>query len=213
MGSMLLLGAGGKGAASAPPFIGASFDGVTSSQVTLSNGNLTATVNSSTNNIGARSTALKSTGKYYFEMTATKITGNSMGFGMLTAAGTYVNMINDATNCLEVIPTGTIISNNSSTGRTTGAYVTGDVLCFAVDLGTRKGWVRKNGGNWNGLAIGSENPATGTGGVTILPTVSFSPAVAFGGGAPPITEAGTGNFGSTAFAQSVPSGFTAGWPA
>jgi len=194
------------------PVTYATLDGVNSSQVTVSGGGLTATVNNSTNNIGARSTAVKNTGKFYFEMTAVRITGNSMGCGLITPAGTYTNMVNDATQCLMVIPTGTIFSNNTTSGINIGAYVTSTVLGFAIDFPLRRAWINKNGGIWNGAAIGSQNPATGLGGATLLPTVSFSPAVAFGGGAPPVSEAATANFGASAFVGAVPAGFTSGWP-
>lgn len=210
MGTLLLLGAGGAGGAGVPPFTGATFNGVNSSQVILSNGNLTATLNPSTNNVGARSASGKTTGKYYFEITAGPMHG--AGCGMLTAAGTYLDMINNGTNCLMVSSgTGTIFTNGTSAGGVGSSYASGDVICFAIDLGVRHAWARKNGGNWNNS--GTANPATDTGGVTLYATVGFSPAVGFGGGSQQTGDAFTGNFGATAFAQSVPSGFTAGWSA
>lgn len=43
----------------------------------------------------------------------------------------------------------------------------GDIISFAYIPSTKKVWVRKNGGEWNGDVIGNQNPATGTGGQVI----------------------------------------------
>jgi hypothetical protein len=87
----------------------------------------------------------------------------------------------------------------------------GTLTGIAVDLDARKTWFRKGAaGNWNGLVIGSENPAAGLGGVVMAATISFLPVVVFGPGA------GSDyilNAGASAFVGAVPSGFTAGWPA
>src|SRR5438552_18564202 len=55
----------------------ATFDG-TATNVTLSNGNLTATQNANAL-AGARSTANKSSGKFYFELTVGSLTGFADG--------------------------------------------------------------------------------------------------------------------------------------
>jgi hypothetical protein len=67
-------------------------------------------------------------------------------------------------------------------------------------------WLRANGGNWNGDP--TANPATGTGGYSFgaaagqlfVPFASLAPASL------------TANFGASSFTDTVPSGFTAGWP-
>jgi hypothetical protein len=189
----------------------ATFDG-TPSNVTLTNTNLTATHANTTNNSGARSNSNQSTGKFYFEVAVTTTHGAFDCVGILTAAGTYTDLVTSGVNCMAIYKgTGNISSNNANSGRTLGAIALGDTIGVAVDLAARRGWIRKNGGNWNGLAIGSENPATGLGGVVVAATVSFAPAVGFGGSGTAANDAMTANFGDTAFQAAAPVGF-ANWP-
>jgi hypothetical protein len=183
------------------------FDPATLTNVTLSNGGLTATHTNATDNSGARVASAKSTGKYYFEMT---ISSGPLSFdmvGMLTSAGTYTNLVNDATNSVSVgLNNGFIYANNAYTNKNVAAVVVSNVLGFAIDLTTRKAWVRKGAGLWNNTA--GEDPATAVGGVTVG-AGSFAPAVGFStGGA---GTAVTANFGATAFANAAPSGFI-NWP-
>jgi hypothetical protein len=105
--------------------------------------------------------------------------------------------------------TGGIFSNGVNTGKTVGISNVGDVYSFAIDLTADLGWIRKNGGNWNGDA--AANPATGAGGVTIA-AGSFAPLVRFAA-AVVSTDQMTGNFGQSSFAYTVPSGFNSYWPA
>jgi SPRY domain len=186
----------------------ASFDGAVSA-VNVSNDNLTATHASAANNAGVRSLSLKSTGKFYFEVAMTTTHGAFDCAGILTSSGLFVDLVANGANCVVAYKnTGNIFSNNANSGKTLGAMAAGDVLGFAIDLTARKGWVRKNGGNWNGLAIGSENPATGLGGVTIAATATFAPAVGFGGTGTAAGDEMTANFGGTSFAATAPAGFT-----
>jgi len=181
-----------------------SFDGILGSFMTLSNGNLTATHNAiNSTATGARSAAVQSSGKYYFEITVAVYNGSGDGAGILASSGTYADMCNTATNCTEVnFSSGNIQSNNTYSGKSVGALAPGAVLGFAIDLTARKAWIRKGAGNWNNDA--THNPATGAGGVTIAATVGFSPAIAFNSW---VGDNGTGNFGATAFANAAPSGF------
>jgi hypothetical protein len=189
----------------------ATFDPATVSagDVTLSNGNLTVTHVTGTANVGVR--GISANGKYYFEIThVAGIAGDAIG--LVTTTGTYGNVL-AGTNCTVVFTTsGNISSNNGASGKNIGTLTpSSTVMGLAVDLTARKAWFRKGAaGNWNGLAIGSENPATGLGGVTVAPTVSFMPVVAFGassGG-----DVYTANFGASAFTGAVPAGFN-NWPA
>jgi hypothetical protein len=192
------------------------WDSGTVSNVTLSNGNLTATHSNTTDNSGARSTAGKNGGKLYFEVAATDLDGNADAIGIITAAGTFTNFVTNGTNCAAVYRnTGNIFTNNANSGRTLGALVDGDVIGVAVDLDNDKVWFRKApSGLWNGQAIGSQDPAANIGGASIssFSSTTMAPAIGFGG---PSTQAGdnmTANFGATAFVGAVPTGFTAGWP-
>ena len=77
--------------------------------------------------------------------------------------------------------------------------------CFAVDCDNSKFWCRKDGGNWNNN--GSANPATNTGGVTLPAGLVYLVVGCRSSG-----EWVDLNLGQNTFAQSVPSGFTSGWP-
>ncbi|MEJ2435467.1 MAG: hypothetical protein P8Y53_20805, partial [Pseudolabrys sp.] len=82
------------------------------------------------------------------------------------------------------------------------------VMCCAVDLDNRRIWFRKNNGYWNYSS--TADPATNSGG--------FDISAIMGLGVWPFVTSGvngaacTFNFGDSAFAQAVPSGFTPGWP-
>jgi len=88
----------------------------------------------------------------------------------------------------------------------------GDYLYIAVDLDNGQVWFRKNGGAWQGLT-NTGNPATNTGGIPFSgttfaypPQARVFPAAGMGNGGQYVF-----NLGASAFANSVPAGFTAGW--
>jgi hypothetical protein len=198
----------GVGPITNPAF--ATLDGTPSSGfVTMSNGNLTATMNSSGGAAEVHSTAVKSSGQYYFEYKygPALAGGHAIGVSLSTAVPGGGDL-NNGTKCTAVLPGGAslIYSNNVSTGKDLGSAANNDRYDFAIDLTNRKGWIRRNGGNWN--ADAAANPATNTNGVTIA-AGSFSPSFYFASGS---TNTLTANFGASAFTGTVPSGFS-GWPA
>lgn len=175
---------------------------------TLSNSGLTATHSSTANNSGARSNSYQSTGKFYFEVTMTTIHGANDCAGIILQTGTQTELVTSGHSCVAVYKsTGPIFANNTSSGKSLGAIAAGDVIGCAIDLTARKAWLRKNGGNWNGLALTSENPNTGLGGVTIA-AGAFSPVIGFGGSGTALNDAMTANFSGTG----APTGFGP-WPA
>jgi SPRY domain len=179
--------------------------------VTLSGGNLIAAHSNTTTNSGARSAAQKNSGKHYFEITVNNW-GAGDDIGVVTPAGTYTNVVSNGTNGAYVyMSSGNIWNDAGLTGLSIGAVGVGNVIGVAVDLDNEKIWFRKApAGNWNGQVIGSQNPATNTGGAS-LSTVSattVSPVVGFGSSA---LGNVTANFGASAFTGTVPSGFIAGW--
>jgi hypothetical protein len=179
----------------------ATLDGV-ASNVTLSNGNLTATHASTTAPAGARSTASKTTGKYYFEVSIGVAVTPFDGVGVLSSTGTYAD-VQAAANCLIVYLQGGIYALGASSGKSIGAISVGNVIGVAVDLDARKGWIRSGAGTWNGDP--THNPATGAGGIAFTAAVPFAPVIYFDtGGA---GNARTGNFGQSAYANAAPAGF------
>ena len=101
------------------------------------------------------------------------------------------------------------------TARSAGAGgpnpASGNTVSVAVDLDNKRIWYRVNGGSWNN--DGSADPVTNTNGK------DRTAVTASGNTAKPAwcdfstSEACVVNFGSSALAYAVPSGFTAGWPA
>src|ERR1700733_2954875 len=113
------------------------WDPTTIASVTLSGGNLVATgTGGSSPNQGAcaPSSAGKTSGKWYFEVTFTNASGGNYGSGIGTTASTYTGMGNNATTGSEVFVSGAIYTNGAYTGLTLGGRSSGDVIGIAVDL-------------------------------------------------------------------------------
>lgn len=175
----------------------------------LSVDKLTATHTAAISDSGARSTSLRSSGKFYFEATIGATHGQADAVGLLTMNGTFADSP-QARNVTADYSTTTIWSDNTSWGNL-GTWVAGDHIGVAINLDNRKGWFRRNNGNWNNST--TDDPVANTGGVTIAPNVPFSPFVGFGGST--VGQAGDNisiNFGQSPFSMAQPSGFKL-WPA
>lgn len=96
---------------------------------------------------------------------------------------------------------GNIYSNTSKVGTGTSFGTAGNIVCVALDAVNRLVWLRVGSGNWNGSA--TANPATGTGGIAVAGSASLCAAICTDESA-----VFAANFGASAFAQSVPSGFS-----
>jgi len=178
------------------------YNGTPSAGIVMSNGNLTVTHGTTSNGVGVNSTAFLTTGKYYFEVTVQVSTfgGNHLG---LYKSGTFAAAVTTGTATAVVVgASSNIYTNGANTTKNLGATAVGDVFGFAIDLTNRLAWIRRNNGLWN--ADAAADPVTGAGGVTIA-TGSYAPYVAFTNGA--ATNAFTGNFGQSAYANAAPSGF------
>jgi hypothetical protein len=181
-----------------------------SANITLSNGNLTATASSATGS-AVRTTISQSTGKYYFEIAGTGTPANSFA-GLTTGTKSLDTIQASASSCiLARFSDGLILNELNFVGNMAGgaAGVNGDVTCLAVDMTNKRIWFRRNSTNWNDNA--SFNPATNVGGYDISPTFASTAAFPF------VSFNGTGfnyiaNFGASTFVGAVPAGFTSGWP-
>jgi hypothetical protein len=182
------------------------------SGVTLSGSNLIATstsASSSTTMHWARAADGQVSGKFYWEVTMT-------GWAGANTAAALANHSTDLTQWNA--PTLLALYNNGNlylggnivksgfTGMASGA-----VVCIALDVGAQLAWFRIGAaGNWNANA--ANNPATGSGGVSIVAigggAINLYPAAVF-----TAAEAVTANFGGGAFAGVVPSGFVSGFTA
>jgi hypothetical protein len=185
-----------------------------SANITLSGTNnlvLTTTSNAQGN---VRTVDRQLTGKLYWENTLTTITGQ-ISAGIANQAVTLGSLSpqapNTVVNAIVVTNSGTI-NLNGTTGASLGAFASGGVACFALDLVAQLFWIRNGAaGNWNGSA--TNNPATGVGGMSAPFIGGGIPAyalAAFTNGS--TTSSITANFGDTVFTGAVPSGFTSGFP-
>lgn len=169
--------------------------------VTLSGGNLVATATAATGQV--RAIDYRTTGKLYFEVAFDASGGNSGT--QVGVCGTAADLFNGTFMFAYNGQTGNYAVGNGGPSGTGLGALNSATACFAIDVPNKKGWVRKNGGLWNNDA--AANPATGTNGIDLT-------AIAVDGLQPFCTQSNTGvataNFGSSAFAQTVPSGF-AGW--
>lgn len=178
----------------------------------LSSGNLTAISSSAAGVHGVASVDGKTTGKYYVEVTIGGTTfASNTGLGINTLSPSWASSPAATNASYTYFTTGNIWYNGAFTSFTLGAVVAGNVIGIAVDLDNNKVWYRKGAGNWNGNA--THNPATNTGGISLSTVAAagrywFLSAVADANS----TASYALNAGDTAFTQTVPSGFTAGWP-
>lgn len=178
-------------------------------RVALTNGNLTATNTTTTQPSGVRSVSSFSTGKYYWEATAGPWNSFSTDIGMGNASQAF-NGAALGSGGIFLNKDGAIYRNGSASGMPTfGIRAAGNVIGIAVDLTARLIWFRlAPAGNWNNS--GTANPATAVGGVDVssITGALFPTYLPY-----TLNDAFTANFGGSAFSGTVPSGFTAGWPA
>jgi hypothetical protein len=182
------------------------------SRFTLSGGNLVATAAAISEDNGVAIVDGQSSGKYYIEITPTGTFGGNTCIGVNTLSPSWSSAIsNDLSGSYLYFSSGTIYYNGTSSGFTVAAVASGNVICIALDLTNNKVWFRKNAGSWNGNA--THDPATNTGGISIATLVATGRRwFVIAGAGLTATPVFTLNAGDTTFAQTVPSGFTSGWP-
>lgn len=173
--------------------------------ITLSNGDLTATTSiTATQNALALDPVMSGTGKYYWEVV---MTGTNVGAGVGThfssvATGIYLGQQD---NHLGWFNSGSVVSNNAVID-TWSTFATGSRLCIALDMVNNKIWGRVGtAGNWDNAAIGSQNPATNTGGLTLPTQIRFNvvPGCCLSTSGDSVAAA----FASGSWAGTPPSGF------
>src|SRR4249919_981653 len=186
---------------------GTTFNTADRLNVTLTNGNLTATTTGSGNN-GVRTIDNHTAGRYYFEFTCTTWgPATAVGFANAAASLSTVNTTSTAA-CYVIKSVGNISFNGSISGIALGARANGDIIGVALDTTAALAWFRVcPAGNWNGNA--GFGPG-GSGGINISAISTPLYGLFCGNGNSLVV---TANFGDTAFTGAVPSGFTAGFPA
>jgi hypothetical protein len=184
---------------------------------TFSNGYLSI-ANTTTSTVNFRTTIGKSSGRYYWEITATA------GNGATDAGGLGIMASNEPNNTLYIGYTGvsgygvsfgygSCCSTKwwynwsgvtvSAAPPANSAVNTGIVYMFALDLSTGSFWAGQNGTWYN-----SGNPTTAVNPSVTGITGTVYPSVTLYGSS---IDAFTANFGGSAFVYPVPTGFTAGF--
>jgi hypothetical protein len=170
------------------------------SNITLSNGNLTATGATVWNSV--RGTTSSSTGKLYFETVVTA-TDAAWIVGLGTSAMSLTSYVgNSATSGGVDIASNTIfVSGMTSAAAAAGSWTVSDRFDIAVDLGAGKIWYGKNG-TWTGSGV----PSTGT-----APNITFTPSltlfIAWAGNL--AADSATLRTKTSQFSDTIPVGFTA----
>ena len=164
--------------------------------IVLSNGDLTAATSGSVTWINVRGTVGKTTGKWYWEVTLQNHRNGSLIGVTIAGTSLSVNLGTDANSYLYRAE-GIKYCAGSSSGIDTATV--GDVISIALDLDAGKIWFAKNG-----VWLESGDPANGTNpNCTGLSDTFYAVWGANYSSAPEVTA----NFGTSAFAYSVPSGF------
>lgn len=187
-----------------------------SAGMSLSNANLTFTSSASAGTYGAFCTAPKSSGKRYFEAKLQQFETTGLtytGIGIASSLMTLTGSLGAANHNSATYDTHSWnFDYGGSNQGTLGQPAANDIICVAVDISNALMWMRRNAGNWNNNA--SANPATGAQGINISAlvqqlngkNVAVYPFIQMlVGSAADILVA---NFGSSAFAQTVPNGFS-----
>lgn len=178
------------------------------SEVSLSNGNRTATrSNSANNNAAVRAVTAKSAGKFYFEVRVDATVGSGGGdysiYGIASSGlGLNAYVGSTAASYGYEHSTGNKYNNGSGTGY--GAALTAaDILGVAVDLDNGKIWFAKNN-TWQA----SGDPAAGTNAAYTGISGTFYPAASlYKTGTTQHTL--TARFSPANLTYSPPSGFSA----
>ncbi len=178
----------------------------TSSLVTLSNANKTATSNSTS--LGStRGSKGQNSSKLYFEVTAQQFSRAQPSVGVCNAGFTLTNSVGGDTNSFGISVSGSVWQEfyNSVPGLTSSALAAGDIIGVAVDFTTSpiQIFMHRNGTWFNGSGpAGTPDNSTFSNGTTLYPVASLSTFSTL------IAQC-TINTGGSAFAYTMPSGYFA----
>jgi len=159
------------------------------SQLTLSNGNLTATSDNFFVTV-ARATTSKSTGKRAYSVTIVA-NGTATFLGFANGSAPLGGILGADPNAVGYRANTGEVKVNGVTLRTIEAMTAGDVADIVFDMANMLFWLRVSGRNWN--ADSSANPITGLGGISVasLTVGPYFPAIGFGS---VTNHSGTANF-------------------
>ncbi len=179
-----------------------------STGIDLSNGNLTATANRTVVSKVVRSVTSHTGGKYYYEWSPHLIP--FPGYALFAGVGNSLvpldgAALGDDANGLGIESINGDYYKNGVQTSIIPPLGPGDIVGIAVDLNAGLFWARANADPWN--ANGSADPATGIGGFA-FPSGITSGAVYAALSIYLEFTYSTVNFGSSAFTQTIPSGYS-----
>jgi len=160
------------------------------SNAVVSNGNLTYTAAASFEL--TRGTIGKTSGKWYWEVTATTATDATIGVANASQSITGDQWVGISANSWSWAQFNGFMYTNNASGVSAGSYANGDVIGIALDMDTGTISYYKNG-----VFAGSQTGLTGT----------VHPAI---GNYTSATINATANFGATPFKYTIPAGFKPG---
>lgn len=165
-----------------------------SANITLSNGNLTATHNTSVTWDAVRSTISKSSGKWYWEIKIDTVDANSpiLGIGLSTA--TLTNFTGADANAWGYWGSNGTKLNNSTQTAYGATFTTNDIIGVALDMDGGSVTMYKNGVSQGTMFTGL------SGSMFAMPSLYYGT----------VPHAVTCNFGATAFTYTPPAGYNAG---
>ena len=168
-----------------------------SSNVVLSNGNLTYTVSpSDMNDEAVRATIGLSTGKFYFEIQITATANHTPEPGFCALAFNITSELGGTGNSWAYLGKySTIYTGGGFTGSGFSDFSLNDVLGFAIDCDAKTCQMYKQGSSFGSLITG-------------LPTTIYPSTGSLGGNGGDTMIA---NFGATTLAYTPPAGYNAGW--
>lgn len=190
--------------------------------LTLSNGNRTILRN--TLRAGSYDVAFgsksRTAGKLYYELVIdfTNTTNSPVAVGLaLTSAPLSWSSGVAGTPAAGMVwsasGTGSVYTGGAVMATPLPLAVTGDVVCVAADLALQLAWWRINGGAWNSLLAGTQDPASGQGGIALPVSAGWGVGAAVWPYEAIRRNNGTGgqttlNGTVAQFAQAVPAGFS-----
>ena len=180
--------------------------------ITLSDGNLRAGNSGSAVVVGLGNTGI-TTGKYYVEIVGPSLSANYSGFGV-ALAGTALDASNGAQFMVATadgnIWNGTGNVGTFGVGNPGGEGWSGPVGAICIDFDAHLIWATTNvsAPNWNSGTAGTQNPATGAGGVPFSTALAAGVELYFCYIFHGYDDNATFNFGSSPFSGTPPAGFS-----
>jgi len=191
----------------------ATFDPGNLVNITLSNGDMTATMNESDGNWrSAFATLQQTTGKRYFEVGINALAvGLCIGLTYVNTQALPVGLYSSSISAFNHIGSSSGVIQNTIIGSIgSPPFTTGDLVGVAVDLDAQLIWFyNPQAAQWNGDTLENQNPSTGAGGFSTAGVQSSPPN-------PGVSLLGTGDVVTINMAGPflrVDSGFLVGVPA